>query len=313
MQRATRVLGYVGLVLCLIGCGPSGEGAREIAQRLGDAVALPGEAPSPTPTTTPAPTVDISQCQPSLAFVDDLTIPDGTRIAAGEIFTKTWSIMNNGTCAWGPGFTLRFVDGEPMGLTDAVPLPFAEPGQTVSVSVPMRAPAILGTHRSNWRLSISDAFYGTTLFALIEATQPVASRTPELSPTPTTEPSATTPAAPTTGTDATPAPTSALTLDPGAALPAIVVHDAQGLWVTNRGDDDWHNVLIEVNPGLLRRGYSALVERIPSGERIHLPHEAFRRPNGTAWPPDETPWGVYIQADEGDYYAEPSVPNMAQE
>jgi hypothetical protein len=243
--------------------------------------------------------VDMTSCQPSLAYVDDLSIPDGTTIAAEGVFTKTWSVLNDGTCPWGPGLTLQFVDGTPLGLTDIVELPAVEPGETVAISVPMRAPSSLGSHRSNWRLSANDRFYGTTLFALIEVTQAIASPTPEASVTPSPGPTG-------TAVSTVVPPTSAVAFEPSGTLSAVVVHDVQGLWITNRASRDWHNVRIEVNPGLLRRGYTALLERILAGERVYLPHGDLKRPNGTTWPPDETPWGIYIQADEGDYYGEPT-------
>jgi len=299
VRRITLLLICICLGLSLAGCESSDSNPLDVVQRLGDVVMPPAKTPVTAPTATvtpsPAPTVDLTSCQPSLAYVDDVTIPDGTTFAAGELFTKTWSVLNDGTCPWGPGLMLRFVDGAPMGIAEAVPLPKAQPGDIVTVSVPMRAPATLGSHRSNWRLFANDTFYGTTLFALIEATQPVASPTPRASPTPTWRPTVT--VAP---------PRSTVVSELSGSLPAVVVHDAQGLWITNRATTDWHNVFIEVNPGLLRRGYSALLECIPAGERVYLPHGDLKRPNGTAWPPDETPWGIYIRADEGDYYGEPT-------
>ena len=199
-RRTTLLLTCVCVGLCLVGCDATGNGnPLDVVQRLGDAVMPPAGTSVAGPTTaaapTLAPTVDLTGCQPSLAYVNDLTIPDGTSIAAGDLFTKTWSVLNDGTCPWGPGLRLQFVDGTPLGLTDSVALPAAEPGDTVAISVPMRAPSSLGSHRSNWRLSANDSFYGTTLFALVEVTQPMASPTPEASATPSLGPTIT--AAPT--------------------------------------------------------------------------------------------------------------------
>ena len=33
-------------------------------------------------------------------FVSDLTAPDGSSFAPGAAFTKTWRLMNIGTCTW---------------------------------------------------------------------------------------------------------------------------------------------------------------------------------------------------------------------
>lgn len=313
MRRATLFLCIAGLALALVACDASLESAGDLARRLGDSVALPGEAAQPAPTITrapsPEPTVDISACQPSLAYVDDITIPDGMQISAGETFTKTWSVLNAGSCPWGPGFSLRFVDGEPMGLSQAVPLPAAEPGQTVTVSVPMRAPATPGSYRTNWRLSVADGSYGTTIYAIIEATEPIATPTPEASPTLTASPTPiaeATPAEVASAETQSTAPVAATTVQPGEGIRAVIAYDEQGLWITNLNGFDWHHVYVEVNPGILRRGYVAALDLLAAGERAFWAPSDLRRPDGTAWPAEEAPFAVYLLADEGDLYAEPN-------
>ena len=42
----------------------------------------------------------------SAQFVSDLSIPDGSSVAPGAAFTKTWRLLNNGTCTWGPSYNL---------------------------------------------------------------------------------------------------------------------------------------------------------------------------------------------------------------
>ena len=37
------------------------------------------------------------------AYVSDVTIPDGTEVAPGEAFTKTWALVNTGNCTWNGG------------------------------------------------------------------------------------------------------------------------------------------------------------------------------------------------------------------
>ena len=41
-------------------------------------------------------------------FVKDVTIPDGTAVAAGAKFTKTWEIKNAGTCTWNENYVVIF-------------------------------------------------------------------------------------------------------------------------------------------------------------------------------------------------------------
>src|SRR2546429_119255 len=39
------------------------------------------------------------------------TIPDNTKIGAGQAFTKSWTIRNSGTTTWNNGYRLRWVSG----------------------------------------------------------------------------------------------------------------------------------------------------------------------------------------------------------
>jgi hypothetical protein len=109
-----------------------------------------------TPATPPTATVDASiptnppDCTNSATFVADVTIPDNTNVAGGTAFTKTWRIGNNGTCVWGPTYTLSHYSDERLGAPDSVPLALTYPGQTLDISVDLVAPNATGTHRGNF-------------------------------------------------------------------------------------------------------------------------------------------------------------------
>lgn len=106
--------------------------------------------PSATPTVgTPIPT-NPPDCTNSAMFVTDVTIPDNTNIVGAATFTKTWRVANNGTCVWGPTYTLVHYSDERLGAPDAVPLGLTYPGQTLDISVDLTAPNITGTHRGNF-------------------------------------------------------------------------------------------------------------------------------------------------------------------
>jgi uncharacterized protein YkwD len=106
--------------------------------------------PTATPTLgTPVPT-NPPDCTNSAAFVTDVSIPDNTNVAGGTNFTKTWRISNNGTCVWGPDYTLVHYSDEPLGAPSSVPLPVTYPGQTADISVNLVAPNTTGTHRGNF-------------------------------------------------------------------------------------------------------------------------------------------------------------------
>ncbi len=109
-----------------------------------------------TPGTPPSPTVDPSiptntaDCTNSALFVTDVTIPDNTNMVGGTKFTKTWRISNNGTCVWGPTYTLHHYSDESLGLLSSVPLGLTYPGQTLDISVDLTAPNTTGTHHGNY-------------------------------------------------------------------------------------------------------------------------------------------------------------------
>ena len=123
------------------------------------ATPVPATSTPVRPTNTAVPT---SYCDWA-AFIKDVTIPDGTQLAADEVFTKTWRLQNRGTCTWTPDYMLVYTSGDQMGSTTAVRLPGnVAPGATVDVSVTLTAPAVNGYQRSYWMLrNPSGAVFGT--------------------------------------------------------------------------------------------------------------------------------------------------------
>ena len=57
--------------------------------------------------------VDHSLCDNS-AYIEDITIPDGTVFAPGEIFIKSWMLKNTGFCMWKDSYKLKFFEGDSM-------------------------------------------------------------------------------------------------------------------------------------------------------------------------------------------------------
>jgi len=63
---------------------------------------VPPSAPTPTATATPAPPPP--GCVNASALVsDNITVPDGTVMPAGQTFNKVWRVLNTGTCPWDTG------------------------------------------------------------------------------------------------------------------------------------------------------------------------------------------------------------------
>lgn len=110
--------------------------------------------PTPLPPTPFPPTPTTTAFCDQLAFIEDVTIPDGTILEAGQPFVKTWRIRNQGFCTWTANYALVFFNGAQLGNTVAVNLPHnVSPGSTVDLSVTLTAPSITGSHRSYWMLS----------------------------------------------------------------------------------------------------------------------------------------------------------------
>lgn len=122
-----------------------------------------------TPTSRVANTVPpvTSSCDNS-AYVSDVTIPDGTVIAPGGGFTKTWSIRNAGTCDWSTSYALAFLSGSAMDGSTTKLSASVSAGDAVNISVGMYAPKTAGTYTGYWRMQNAvGTFFGESVFVKI--------------------------------------------------------------------------------------------------------------------------------------------------
>jgi transcriptional regulator with XRE-family HTH domain len=99
-------------------------------------------------------------------FVADVTIPDGTLVMPGAMFTKIWSVQNIGSVAW-EGRRLACADeavqrhtlaGEPLPagqrlrpLAPVIEVPTTPPGAVVQLAVEFQAPRVPGSYVSYWK------------------------------------------------------------------------------------------------------------------------------------------------------------------
>ena len=215
---------------------------------------LPSMQPSPTigtlvglPTTTSGspsfvqPTGQTSSCDIG-GFVKDVTIPDGTNVSAGQKFTKTWEIKNNGTCTWNKNYTVVFYGGTQLAadtiynFTDTD----IEPGENVQISVEMTAPTTTGEYISYWilRNDLGQNYFvdGSSIYVeIIVGTAKTATPTATVGPTATLVPwpTITIVSAPTSGSVGDSLDFSATAEDPqeGDLTSAIV-------WSTSDGQSD---------------------------------------------------------------------------
>jgi Ig-like domain-containing protein len=128
----------------------------------------------PTSTATPEMTGTAITIQPvaacyKLLYRKDVTIPDYTVMLPKQKFTKTWLVLNNGDCAWAPGFTFSAIGGDAMSgrpyvLKDPVPV-----GSAIEISIDMVAPADkTGTIQGTWQMADANGNnFGNALFVFI--------------------------------------------------------------------------------------------------------------------------------------------------
>lgn len=160
--------------------------------------AVPTETPLPTVTFTPEPTATptiepaatatpqateqpafVPGCDVA-AFVTDITVPDGQEYDPETKFTKTWRLLNDGSCTWNTNYQLYFVTGDRMSGPKSQQMTAIEvpPGASIDVSVELRSPEEVGTYRGYWGLKNADGVEfgigsaGNPFYVKIKVVQP---------------------------------------------------------------------------------------------------------------------------------------------
>ncbi len=154
------------------------EAAAQIPTRVPPTV--PPIAPTTVPTKAPPTPIPPTEtptgsgpggCILSEQFIADVTIPDGTVLAPGAPFPKTWRVKNNGTCNW-ENYQLIFAAGEQMGGPPAVSVNNTPANGTVDVSVNLVAPSAPGEHKGGWRFRATNGSVFGGLTVIISVTAP---------------------------------------------------------------------------------------------------------------------------------------------
>jgi hypothetical protein len=123
-------------------------------------------------------------------YAGDVTIPDGTVIDAGKKFTKTWSILNKGTCTWDSTYKLKFDSGEQMGGVDTAVTGSIGSGSVAQISVAMVAPSANGSYTGTWRMhNAAGTVFGDFLTVVIKVGNGGPTATVTAGPSPTSAPS----------------------------------------------------------------------------------------------------------------------------
>jgi hypothetical protein len=134
-------------------------------------------APTQIATNVVSPSTG-SGCNNSL-YVSDVTIPDGTVMALGQAFVKTWQFQNSGSCSWSSDYQLIFTSGKAMnGSTTAIAQTVSS-GSDANVSVSLVAPSSEGTYTGYWQLADANGnIFGAAVYVQIKVSKNAATITP---------------------------------------------------------------------------------------------------------------------------------------
>jgi len=132
----------------------------------------PAPAEAAEPADAPAQPVQAlpqGECTNNSEFVQDVTVPDGTTFAPGASFTKTWRVINNGTCQWTTGYMVVTLSTDTWSAPTTTGISRSVgPGETLDVTLNMVAPSETGKRTSFWRLANTDGVpFGTNLYVEI--------------------------------------------------------------------------------------------------------------------------------------------------
>ena len=150
-MRKTVWLLLGGILLCICGCRRSQYRGVEYVQYIAPTlVATAVNTPTVNPII-PLPTAADINCNSYLTYLDDVTVPDGMTFVPGDEIVKTWSVRNDGDCAWNDKYSLRYIDGSAMEADSRQSLPPLQPGEEGEVTVIFTAPQYAGSYYSGWQ------------------------------------------------------------------------------------------------------------------------------------------------------------------
>lgn len=122
------------------------------------ATLVPTEVPTNTVGVPPteAPTATATTNMPcNRANLETKSVPDGTVINIGTIFTQTYRIKNTGSCAWNENYELRFIEGDLLNAGANIRMPIVGQLPTwsyIHIDVLMKAPEEPGTYKGYWMI-----------------------------------------------------------------------------------------------------------------------------------------------------------------
>jgi hypothetical protein len=151
-----RYWGFVLTALWLTACA----GLRGEPTTFLSPTGAPQASPFSLPTTIPGtqvptdvpPATPTAACSSNLVYLEDLTIPDGTEVAAGEVLDKRWRVENpGGACNWDASYGIQLSSGPDLGAPPNQALYPARSGGEAVIQMSLTAPEEPGTYNSAWQ------------------------------------------------------------------------------------------------------------------------------------------------------------------
>ena len=119
--------------------------------------AVTGQTPAPPAQQQPPQSQPQQGCTDSFAINGAPSIAPGQEFETGEAFQVDWPVVNTGTCTWSATYSLVMIGGEEMGASSPIALGSqVAPGDSVTLSVQMAAPAQAGEYVSAWKIANDD-------------------------------------------------------------------------------------------------------------------------------------------------------------
>ena len=142
LAACARVFIYLWLILSA--CG----GKNSVSPSPSLPANVPTEASFLTlpVVSTPTPT-----CNDRLVFLEDVTIPDNSTVAAGSRLDKQWLVLNAGSCNWDSRYRLRLINGDAMRASLEQALFPARAGMQATLRMEFTAPLEPGKYISEWQ------------------------------------------------------------------------------------------------------------------------------------------------------------------
>ncbi|OQR83778.1 hypothetical protein ACHHYP_14289 [Achlya hypogyna] len=114
-------------------------------------------------------------------FVEDVTLPDGSVSAPGQLLSKQWRLENNGDTAWPTGCSVQMVGG--VGMEPGAPcaVPALLPGENFVLSLDLQAPMETGRYVCYFRICApSGSRFGHRFWIDVTVQAPVQPAAPQV-------------------------------------------------------------------------------------------------------------------------------------